>query len=182
MAEQPSWYAVAVYREYRTRDELADMGLEIWLPECIVEKTLRRAIVKSKGPLFPGYLFVRVRMDAYWQEEIESARGVYEIVCGRESDRPLALNEAELGKLQADIARSGGRILIRDGRVARGYDYEERAPFAVGQSLRITEGPFASHNAIYEAPAATDRIKVLLDIMGRPTVISVDEASVEALA
>lgn len=175
------WYVVAAHREFRVRDDLVKSGIETWLPECRVRKTLRRTILTETGALFPGYLFVRVAMTREIQRAIEETRWVDGIL--KRGERPANVDSREFDELRTLVAEHGGRVLIVEGRVSRGYDTPpDEAKYKPGQPVRVREGPFTSFNGLYDAPDGSERVKILLDIFGRITEISLPEASVEAAA
>lgn len=176
-----AWFAVCVDRERRAADDLTDIGVEAWLPECkiVVSRRRRRAIIE--GPLFPGYLFVRGALCDEWMAEVLGVRDVVDFV--RMRSRPLAACDRQMANLQRLVDENGGRLLIENGCVKRGYDTPESEPtYKPGQVVRVLDGPFASFNALVEKQAGPARLKLMLDIFGRATLTEVDEASVEAVA
>lgn len=176
----PAWYVVCAQREYRARDELQERGVgEVWLPECRVVVTKRRARTIVDGPLFPGYLFVRGILTDEWLKSVLSARHIDDLL--RVNAYPIAAREQQMAKLQRLVADNGGRILIEHGRVKRGFDHIDEEAFKPDQELRILDGPFAGFNALYRKPAGRDRIKILVDIFGRVNEMTIDEASVETV-
>jgi transcription antitermination factor NusG len=174
-----AWYVACVKREELARDALQTINIDVWLPECRIVVSRRRTRTVIDGPLFPGYLFVRGVLTDEWLSAVLSVRDVHDVLRAR--SRPIAACEREMTKLQSLMAESGGRILIEQGLVKRGVGAGQE-PFIHGQQLRVVDGPFASFNGLYDAPDGAERIKLLLDILGRPTLISLPEASVEAVA
>jgi transcription termination/antitermination protein NusG len=177
----PAWFVVCADRERRAADDLAGSGIEAWLPECkiVVSRRRRRAVIE--GPLFPGYLFVRGVMTDQWMADVMGVRDVLDFVRAR--SRPLAAREGQMAKLQRLVADSGGRVLIENGCVKRGYDTPDNEPlYKPGQPVRVLDGPFASFNGLVQEQAGPSRLKLMLDIFGRSTLTEMDEASVEAVA
>ena len=176
-----AWYVVCADREYRARDGLLDLHLgEVWLPECRIAVSRRRTRVVQDGPLFPGYLFVRGVLTDDWLAAVQSVRDVVDLLPMQSQPRPAC--DRQMAKLRQLVAEQGGRILIEAGQVKRGYGHVDEPVFEPEQTVRVIEGPFTGFHALVKAVAAEDRIKIMLDIFGRPTETVIDEASVEAVA
>lgn len=167
-------------REHRALDDLADLGIEAWLPECRIIVSRRRKRVAIDGPLFPGYIFVRGVLTDEWFADVQSVRDIEDLL--RMGERPVAAREDQVDKLRTLMAQSGGRLLIEAGIVKRGFAWIDQPKFEPGQPLRVTDGPFTSFNGLYKEQAGDERVKLMLDIFGRLTEVELDEASVEAAA
>lgn len=179
---EPSYYVVCAHREYRVRDELDRLGIDNWLPECRVVSSQRRVIITKTGPLFPGYLFVHVVMTGEVQRIIQDVRWVDGIL-RRDGDRPAPINSAAVQTLRQLIIDCGGRVLIKNGLVERGYGGpDSTGRFTPGQQVRVLHGPFSGFNALFTASEGRDRVKILLDIFGRVSETSLLEASIEAVS
>lgn len=177
--DNPAWYVVSAHREYRVRDDLQEQGFDVWLPECKVVASRRRVRITKNGALFPGYLFVLTAMDAEARRRIEDVRWVDGLLlCG---EIPWPVPCRVMATLRQLVEDAGGRVLIEAGRVKRGYGSPPGTQcFEAGEALRILDGPFIGFRALYVAADGRERVKILLDILGRPSVVSVSEASVEA--
>lgn len=173
------WYVAVVYADYRVRDALAELGVQHWLPECLVRRTARRAIITLKGPLFPGYLFVRGRLTDEFVSLVKGIRDVDRFLGSAAGMFPVPVNDQAMDNLQRLVAECGGRVLIERGDVKRGYRYVEQARFEPGQSVRVIDGPYEGLSALYQAEDGKERIKILLDMLGRSVQVSMPEALVE---
>jgi len=173
-----AWYVVATEpaKEYRVRDQLDREGWSVWLPECVMVRQHKRyagLVSRLKGPLFPGYLFARLDLSvARWrilEDEDHRDVGVSRVL--RLDERPRALPGADIERLRLLVEEDGGALIIKAGRLRR--------TLALGETLRVIDGPFAGFNGLYQSDKAKDRINILLDILGAPRVIAVAEAWVE---
>lgn len=178
-----AWYAVCAEHERRARDELLDLNIEVWLPECRIAVSRRKKRTIIDGPLFPGYLFARGVLTDEWLACVLAPRSVNGVLRAG-SGLPLRARDVEMDNLRRLVSEGGGLVLIEDGRVKRGYGAPviEDCRFKPGEYLRVLDGPFAGFNAIFKQPAGNDRVKILVDIFGRSSEIELDEASVEAFA
>lgn len=167
-----AWFVISIYagRDYKARDELIERAGfakdDVWLPECNIRRRVRTTILNHKGPLFPGYVFLRTDPSCTDWRSVESVRWVDGPL--RHQGTPWPLREDDVGRLRALV---GDRHLLidLDGRATR--------EFAVDDPVEITSGPFAGWNGIVSEKIG-DRLKILLDIFGRSTQTLVPEALV----
>jgi transcriptional antiterminator RfaH len=137
-------------------------GIEVFCPRLRVERSTRRGIVRVLEPLFHGYLFVNCVLD----EKIDDLRytnGVGALV--NFGGRIPRVPDTVLAELRACFADE--EILpVRD----------ELKP---GEEVIVAAGAFEGMRAsvLRELPAR-QRVQVLLEILGRPTAVEVERASV----
>ena len=160
-------------RERVARRWITRAAYEVWLPECVVRRKCRWKgdfAEHARGPLFPGYLFVRFDPGARQWREIDEMIGVIGVLCNAEA--PMAVPEREMTDLQRLAAADGGVFKIDAGR--------RRPLYITGEPLRVTdeESAWGGHVGLYVAEHK-DRITLLLDILGRSMPISFSEAQVE---
>jgi transcriptional antiterminator RfaH len=167
--DNAAWFVVATYpaREYRARDELVDRegvrAEDVWLPECKVRRRLRGTVLTDKGPLFPGYLFLRLDPERADWRRIEGVRWVDGVL--RHQRRPWPLRADDVARLQA---LAGDQLVIEmDGAIRR--------ELAIGGTVRLLDGPFRDWKGILSERVG-DRLRVLLDIFGRATETLIPEA------
>lgn len=173
-SEEAMWFVVstAPAKEYMIANYLERQGWATWLPECVVERKHKRQhghTVQHRGPLFPGYIFVRFDLNLAQWRIIEEADGVDCVL--RYIDRPHALDREEVDRLRMLCDADGGAIIIKAGM--------PRRQFCAGEQVRVTSGAFQGFEAVIDSVEAKDRINILLDILGATRVIAVPEAQVE---
>lgn len=142
---------------------LQRQGFVSYFPRYRYQKPNKPLIIK---PLFPRYLFVFV--DKFWYS-IKGTRGVTNILLAEEGPSvvPASIIEAIKGREDAE-----GFVVV--GREIR------QEKFIKGQAVRATEGPFAGLSLIYEGMSAQDRVKVLVEILGRQVPATVSESKLVA--
>ncbi len=150
------WHAVAAKprMELWARTNLWERDLEVYLP--LVRRWRRHARRRDlvTRPLFPGYLFVHVDLDATSSRAIDMARGVKGLV--RFGARPP--------HLPAEVIEGIRACEGPDGHI----DLESwRGGFRAGEQVLISNGALADIAAIIESVDEKARLVVLLDIMGR---------------
>jgi len=180
-----SWYVVHTQSGYEKKVtanlhariqsmNMEDAIYEVVIPmEEVVEfKNGKKQTVQRK--VFPGYLLVRCQMtDESWYC-IRNTPGVTGFV--GQSDRgqkPTPLRRKEVRTFLS--VKSGGT----DAEAARPkpkLDYEE------GESVRVKEGPFADFlGTIAEINPDHMKLKVLVNIFGRETLVEMDFSQVSKL-
>ncbi|MHA3771563.1 transcription termination/antitermination protein NusG [Verrucomicrobiota bacterium sgz303538] len=152
--EQPLWFCLKAQpkHEHVAAAALRNiLGVESFSPRLRFRKSTKRGAVWFVEALFPGYIFARFNYrDLYRQ--VQYVPGVSSIV--RFGDRVAAIDESTL---------AGLRKLSGDDEVII-FDPELR----VGDAVQIVEGAFQGLEAVVtQLLPARDRVKVLLDFLGR---------------
>src|SRR5690348_7752034 len=117
LCDRRRWYVAATHptREYVARRALEKQAFEVWLPECVLRRTLRRTVITHKAPLFPGYLFVHMDLAVCQWRRIEETVCVERVLCNPDSsgeENPIAVKDEEVAELMRLAAADGGAILI----------------------------------------------------------------------
>ena len=183
-AKPGKWYVVHTQSGYekkvdlnlRARISSMDMGdsiYEIVIPmEDVVEfKQGRKQTVQKK--VFPGYLLVRCEMDDDTWFCIRNTPGVTGFVGqSHKGQKPTPLSRREVETFLS--AKGDGQDAPK--RKAPKMEYE------VGESVRVKEGPFADFNgSVAEINTDHMKLKVLVNIFGRETLVEMDFSQVAKL-
>ena len=152
---------------------MEDKIFEVVIPmEDVVEfKNGRKQTVQKK--VFPGYLLVRCRMDDESWYCIRNTPGVTGFVGqSRQGQKPTPLTRREVLTFlsaKGDGAEAPARA-------------KPRLEYEVGESVRVKEGPFADFSGeIAEINADHMKLKVLVNIFGRETLVEMDFSQVAKL-
>ena len=152
---------------------MEDKIFEVVIPmEEVVEfKNGRKQIVQRK--VFPGYILVRCRMDDESWYCIRNTPGVTGFVGqSRQGQKPTPLSRREVRTFLA----AKGDATEQAARAKPRLEYE------VGESVRVKEGPFADFSGeIAEINADHMKLKVLVNIFGRETLVEMDFSQVAKL-
>lgn len=123
----------------------------------------KRREIKHK--LYPGYVLVQMDMTDEMRHLIQQTAGVTHFVSS--SAVPVPLKEHEVNAILRTVGEESAK---------------PKAAWAVGQSVRVTEGPFTEFSGkITEVNTERETIKVLISIFGRETPVEVDFTQVEKL-
>jgi transcriptional antiterminator RfaH len=159
-------WAVLLTQPNRERTALTHVerqGFTAWLPRVRSTVVRRGLKVEAIEPLFPRYLLVQV-IDAW--HCLRSTLGVSGLIM--DGERPAFIREHEV---------EGLRARERDGLVV--LDLAPR--FSPGDPVRIGEGPFHGHKAIFEGMTGAERCSVLTSLCGRQVrVRNLSEEALEA--
>jgi len=132
--------------------------------ENIVEMKEGKKRVKRKV-FFPGYLLINMSKSKEAKYLIENTDGVINFVGA--SGEPQMLKEDEITRIIGEVeGREGREVVI--------------APYKVGDSVKVTDGPFADFSGfVNEVSNEKQKVKVSVSIFGRPTPIELNFLQVE---
>lgn len=180
-----SWYVVHTQSGYEKKVtanlnariqsmNMEDMIYEVVIPmEEVVEfKNGKKQTVQRK--VFPGYLLVRCRMtDESWYC-IRNTPGVTGFV--GQSDRGQKPTPLRRREVRTFLSTKASGADAEAARPKPKLDYEE------GESVRVKEGPFADFlGTVAEINADHMKLKVLVNIFGRETLVEMDFSQVSKL-
>jgi transcriptional antiterminator RfaH len=159
------WYALHTKpRKERQVDALLrERGIETYLP------TVRRKVQRRDRPArviyFPGYLFASLDFDVVPHSSIAWMPGVRRIVS--QGDRPVVVADEVVELLRE---RLSGVEEVGYGRLRQ------------GDRVRIRSGPLRDLEAVFDQPCSPkERVRVLLNVLGRMTPVEIDYSQIEPL-
>jgi len=154
-----SWYLV--HTKPRQEDialaNLERQGYECYRPQMRIERIRRRKAEVATEPMFPRYLFIRLDSSDQGKSwsPIRSTLGVSQLV-------HFGARAAKVDDNLVDLLRQRERTLPTE------------AMFHSGDSVVITDGPFAGIEAIYQTADAERRAFILLEILAKPVSMQID--------
>jgi transcriptional antiterminator RfaH len=150
------------------QEELAALNLQrqgytVFLPQLQQRRRRAGKWQLVTGPLFPRYLFVKVRLGEQSTASIRSTTGVVGLV--RFGQELVPVDPAIIRFLQEshDLYCGGGS--------------DEQWPHKPGDRVEILSGPFAGLSGIYQIANDAERATLLIDLLGRRTGVAVDRHS-----
>jgi transcriptional antiterminator RfaH len=162
------WYVVQTHghTEAKALTHLVRQGFTAYLPRYLKRRRHARRIETVAAPLFPRYLFVTVDIMCQRWRSIHSTIGVARLVCNGDDPVPVADEVIETLRARED---EQGFVTLR-----------QRPRFAVGEKVRVLDGVFADCLGLFDGMKDSDRVAVLLDLLGRKVRLVLDEFSVVA--
>jgi transcriptional antiterminator NusG len=178
-----SWYVVHTQSGYEKKVKanlearISSMNMEDSIYEVVIPtedvdefKNGRKVVVQKK--VFPGYLLVRCLLDDDSWYVIRNTPGVTGFVGQGAKPSPLGRRDVESFLLVRPEGEGG----------AQPKRSRPRTEYEVGESVRVKEGPFADFSGqIAEINADQLKLKVLVNIFGRETLVEMDFSQVAKL-
>ena len=163
-----TWYVVQTQpnSERKAVAHLARQGFDIYLPQYRKSKRHARRTEIVAAPLFPRYLFVSVNLASQRWRSLRSTVGVSRLVCNGEKPAPVPR-----GIVEALRMREG-----EDGLI----DIGTGPAFARGDKIRVRDGAFGDCQGIFESKTDSERVLILLDLLGRKVRVALHAEDVVA--
>lgn len=160
---KPSGEAVA-------QTNLERQGYQTYLPR--LRQTMRRAgeLLERRVALFPRYLFLGLKEGHQSLGPVRSSLGVTGVV--QFGSRYAVVPDAVIGELKARADPESGLHRLNGP--------EERLD--EGSSIRVTHGAFAGIEGIFARAAGTQRVIVLLELLGQRACVCVPRHCVLPIA
>lgn len=182
------WYVIHTYSgmENRVKQNLDNrvktLGMEDYIYEAVVPteeviETRNGARKSVTRTVLPGYVLVRMDLtDASWAA-VRHTPSVTGFVAHANAPVPLSLEEVE--KMLAPAALARAAAATTGGPKSRPKKIEI-ADFSVGDSVMVVAGPFAGvHATITEINANSQRLKALVEILGRETPVDLTLSQIQ---
>jgi transcriptional antiterminator RfaH len=162
------WYLVhsKPRQERLALENLERQGYQCYLPLLPTEKIRRGSLTVTDEALFPRYLFIRLGNDlsAKGWGPIRYTTGVSRLVSF--GSEPARIDDCLIAQLQS----SESRHKERPARL-----------FEAGDRIRITDGPFAGIEGVFQIAEGDKRVMVLIEMMSKPVSVRVTPSIVRKL-
>ncbi|MEP7198508.1 MAG: transcription termination/antitermination protein NusG [Chloroflexota bacterium] len=176
------WYVIHTYSGYENKVKKA---LEQRLADAAMQNDIFQVVVPTEEEVeikdghkrtverrvFPGYVLIEMlefadndlRSDEAWYL-IRQTNGVTSFV-GEGTTRPTPLSASDVDKIMGRMQQAQPKVKIH---------------FKVGNSVRITDGPFADFiGTVDELMVDKGKVRVLVNFFGRETPVELDFIQVE---
>ena len=182
------WYVIHTYSgmENRVKQNLdariQTLGMEDYIFESVVPTVetveirngQRKNVTRTSHP---GYVLVRMELTNESWSTVRQTPSVTGFVAFGNQPVPLSLDEVVGMLAPAALAKAAqtaaGAATVKKKKV-------EVADFAVGDSVMVVQGPFSGvHATITEINANHQRLKALVEILGRETPVDLTFAQVQ---
>lgn len=170
------WYVIHVYsgfekkvaesiQEQAAKKGMSDRFEEVLVPTEEVVEMRRGQRINAERKFFPGYVMVKMDLtDESWHL-VKDTPKVTGFLGGKGRPLPISEREAQamLQQVQEGVDRPRPSVI-----------------FEVGETVRVTDGPFASFNGVVEdVDEEKARLKVAVSIFGRATPVELEYEQVE---
>jgi len=155
------WYAVHTHPrgEITAQHHLSRQGFKVYLPLYLKRRTHARRVDFVKTPLFPRYMFVSGEVGRTRWRSISSTVGVSNLVCF--GDKPALVPDEIIRTIQETEDEKGLVVLGK------------KRPPRSGEVVEILHSGFSEIRAVVEQLDASNRVSLLLEVLGRQVKMSV---------
>jgi transcriptional antiterminator NusG len=173
------WYVVHVYsgfekkvaqsiREQAEQKGLAEKFEEVLVPTEEVVEVKRGAKVSAERKFFPGYVLVKMDMTDEAYHLVKNTPKVTGFLGS--GLKPMPVSEREVARIIGAIEEGVERP-------------KPTITFDIGETVRVTDGPFASFNgSVEQVDEERARLRVTVSIFGRATPVELEYAQVEKVS
>ncbi len=173
---EKKWYIVHTYSGHENKarltlkERVVNAGLHEYFGEVLVPTESVSEVIKGQRrtmtrKFFPGYMFVQMVLDDRTFHLVKNTPKITGFLGGT---KPTPVPEREITGVQQNVT-DGGKAKPK-----------ARVVFEPGDTVRVTDGPFANFTAtVEEVKADKQKVKVLLSMFGRSTSTELDFDKVE---
>ncbi len=170
------WYVVHTYSGYEQKakqaleDRMKMHSLSEFLEEILIPAEQVVEVVKgvkrtTNRKFFPGYLLVKMELNDQTYHIVKSTPKITGFVGGQKN--PPVVPEEEVLRITRQIDEGTLRPI-------------PKVEFEVGESVRVTEGPFANFTGLVdEVKPEKGKLRVTVSIFGRSTPVELEFFQVE---
>ena len=161
-----SWYLIVTkpQSEIKAQANLLRQGYETYLPLVQTSRRRNGKNVKRTEAFFPRYLFIYLDKENDNWSPIRSTIGVAGLV--RFGGMPAVVPENMI-------------VNLKNNENEFGLQSIEKKELNQGNEVVIKGGPFEGYKAIYQGMKSTERVSVLLDIVGKNTQVTLSVHELE---
>ena len=170
------WYIVHAYSNFEKKvaesilssakdKDLEHLLEEVFVPTEEVTEVRRGRKINTERRFFPGYVLVKMVMNDDTYHLIKETPKVTGFLGS--GNKPLPVPQKEVDRIRGVMEEGESRP-------------RPSVMFEVGESVRVTDGPFASFSGVVEeVDEVTARLKVSVSIFGRATPVELEYTQVE---
>ncbi len=164
---QMHWYAIYTRprSEKKLAENLAKLGIEHYLPLLRTRKKWSDRYKWVEEPLFTSYVFVQIDFERDALRVLKLPQAVYFVST---EGAPTVIGTDELELLRIAVENYAESLVIRD-----------TSALAAGETVRITDGPFAGKEAVIERIQGKTLVVVAFPALNKSVQV---EIPVEKLA
>lgn len=171
-----NWYIVHAYSNFEKkvaeaiRQSAREKGLEdlieeVFVPTEEVTEVRRGRKVNTERRFFPGYVLVKMELNENTYHLINDTPKVTGFLGA--GKKPMPVPQKEVDRIRGVMEEGEARP-------------RPSITFEVGETVRVTDGPFASFSGIVEdVDEEATRLKVAVSIFGRATPVELEFTQVE---
>ena len=170
------WYVLHVYsgfekkvkqsiEEQAKQAAMDDKIIQVLVPSEDVVEMRRGSKIHSERKFFPGYVLIEMEMTDQAWHLVQNTPKVSGFLGTQSRPTPISAAEAQriMSQVQEGVERPKPSVV-----------------FEIGDSVRVTDGPFTSFNGqVEDVDEERARVKVAVSIFGRSTPVELEYTQVE---
>ncbi len=172
------WYIIHTYSGFEQKVKsaileraksrgLEDLITQVLVPTETVEEMVKGERKLSARKFYPGYVLVNMELTDESYHLIKDTPKVTGFVGSK--TEPVAIPEAEAEKII---------IQMQEGALKP----KPKIKFEPGDKVQVTEGPFTNFTGVVdEVRADRGRVKVMINVFGRPTPVELEFTQLERI-
>lgn len=176
-SDNKKWYIVQTFSGYENKakealeeyiklENLEDEFEEIYIPTEVVTEIRNGKRRERKKKFYNGYIFVKMNLSDRAWHVVNNTPKIVGFVGGADR-KPTPVPEAEVKKITTQI---------EEGTLSSGTTYN----YQKGDKIRVIEGNFKDFTGlIEEVQEDKEKLRVFVEIFGRPTSVEFDFDQVE---
>lgn len=180
-APETKWYVLRIVsgkekkvKEYLDKEiqinKWDNAVIQILCPTEKVFKVVNGKRVLREKTLYPGYIMLEAHDGKLNDTMIQGIQSVTNVIHFLGKENPIALRKSEVNKMFGKL----------DEVSDQGINYAD--PFIVGETVKITDGPFNDFNGtIEEVNEEKKKLRVVVKIFGRATPVELNYMQVEKI-
>ena len=156
---------IANLKEEINKKNLSHLFTEFLVPTQKVLEIKKGKKIEGEKKFYPGYIMIKMVMNDDTWHLVKKTSKVSGFLGA--SNKPVALRASEAEKILNQI-KEGVESVV------------STVSFEIGETVKVSDGPFASFNGIVEeVDADRSRLKVAVSIFGRATPVELEYTQVE---
>lgn len=153
------------------RSKWTEIIPQIVVPTQTVFQVRASKKVKKERNMYPGYMFVQSLEGCLDADKIQAFRSYTGVIGFIGKMNPIPMREDEANKMLGKIDDAQGAADVMN------------EPFIIGETIKITDGPFNDFDGlIEEIYDEKKKLKVIVKIFGRRTPVELNFMQVEKIA
>ncbi len=167
----PEWYCVRCQtkREHIAAGHLRTIeNIEVFCPRLRYRKATRRGKIWWVEPMFPGYVLAKFDM-AEMERAVTFCQGV----------RGLVRFGSEIPAVPGTFVEAIKREILSRPDASEDELVTLSPTIEIGDEVEVAHGPFQGmQGTVVAVPSATERVKILLEFLGKPHAVDMDLFSI----
>ena len=161
------WFVVQtrVNQEAKAARNLVQQGYQIYMPQYRKRRRHARRVDVVSRPLYPRYLFVAFDPSSKGWRAINSTLGVSNIISV--GDKPAEIDVTIVNAIRG-LENSEGVV-----------ELDPLSDLLPGDQVEVVEGAFTTRMGLYQGLSDSQRVIILLDMLGQKVRVALDRNAIE---